>query len=168
MIFSDVCEVQPVAPHTLPRVEPIKELDIRIKPILNRTISMPHRYSIDGLTLRFLPPTTAPSPNNNYQFVTKLFITSWSDRLIWINPSLQYNYIGPDLFFEIQEYKAQDASILLGSAKQIVYIESSPLASKVDLILGLRFLNNVTYTQTDRVLTIKHNGNIIQAARTHD
>jgi len=83
-----VCEVQPVAPHTLPKAEPIRELDIRIKPILERTISMPHRYSIDGSTLRFSPPKTAHSPNTNYQFVTKLFITSWSDSLIWINPSL--------------------------------------------------------------------------------
>jgi len=78
-IFSDVCEVQPVARHTLPKVLPIRELDIRIKPILDRTISMPHRYSIDGSTLRFLPPESAHSPNTNYQFVTKLFITSWSD-----------------------------------------------------------------------------------------
>ena len=54
-IFSNVCEVQPVAPHTLPQVEPIRELDIRIKPILDHTMSMPHRYSIDGSTLRFLP-----------------------------------------------------------------------------------------------------------------
>jgi len=100
-IFSDVCEVQPVAPHTLPRVEPIRELDIRVEPLLNRTISMPHCYSIGGSTLRFLPPTTAPSPNNNYQLVTKLFITSWSNALIWINPSLQYNCIGPDLFSQI-------------------------------------------------------------------
>jgi len=168
-IFSDVCEVQPVAPHTLPRVEPNQELDIRIKPILDRTISMPHRYSIDGSTLRFIPPKKAPSPNTaNYQFVTKLFITSWSDRLIWINPSLQHNYIGPDLFAQIQEHKAQYVSILIGSAEQIVHIESSPLPSKADLILGLRFLTSVTYTKTDRVLTIKHNGNIIQAVRTYD
>jgi len=71
-IFSDICEIQPVAPHTLPQVEPIKELDIRIKPILNCAISMPHRYSIDGSTLRFLPPQTAHSPHINYQFVTEL------------------------------------------------------------------------------------------------
>jgi len=167
-IFSDVCEIQLVAPHTLPQVEPIKELDIRIKPILNRTISMPHRYSIDGSTLRFLPLKTAHSPHTNYQFVTKLFITSWSDSLIWIHPSLQYNYIGPDLFSQIQEHNAQYVSILLGSTEQIVYIEASPLPSKADLTLGLRFLNNVTYTQTDRVLTIKKNGTIIQAVRTHD
>jgi len=87
-IFSDVCEVQHVAPHTLAKVEPIRELDIRIKPILDHTISMPHHYSIDGSTLWFLPPKSAHSPNTNYQFVTKLFITSWSDSLIWINPSL--------------------------------------------------------------------------------
>jgi len=130
---------------------------------------MPHRYSIDGSTLRFLPPRTAHSPKpNNYQFVTKLFTTSWSDRLIWINPSLQHNYIGPDLFAQIQEHKAQYVSILLGSAEQIVHIESSPLPSKADLILGLRFLTTVTYTETDSVLTIKHNGNIIQAVRTYD
>jgi len=130
---------------------------------------MPHRYSIDGSTLRFLPPKAAPSLNTtNYQFVTKLFITSWSDRLIWINPSLQHNYIGPDLFSQIQEHKAQYVSILLGSAEQIVHIESSPLPSKADLILGLRFLTSVTYTETDLVLTTKHNGNIIQAVRTHD
>ena len=57
---------------------------------------------------------------------------------------------------------------MLGSTEHIVYIEASPLPSKADLILGLRFLNNVTYTQTDRVLTIKQNGTIIQATRTHD
>jgi len=130
---------------------------------------MPHRYSIDGSTLRFLQPNTTHSPKtNNYQFVTKLFITSWSDRLIWINPSLQHNYIGPNLFAQIQEHKAQHVSILLGSAEQIVHIESSPLPSKADLILGLRFLTTVTYTETNNVLTIKHNGNIIQAVRTYD
>ena len=46
-IFSDICEVQHISPQTLPRVEPKEELDIRPKPILNRTMSMAHYYSID-------------------------------------------------------------------------------------------------------------------------
>jgi len=50
-IFFDVCEIQHVSPQTLPRVEPKVELDIGLKPILSRTISMAHRYSIDGSTL---------------------------------------------------------------------------------------------------------------------
>jgi len=115
-IFSDVWEIQHRAPQTLPRVEPKVELDIGIKPILSRTMSMAHRYSIDGSTLRFAPPdrvATTGSTSTNYQLVTKLFITTWVDGLIWINPSLQHNYVGPDLFSQIQEHKIQHVSILL-------------------------------------------------------
>jgi len=50
-IFSDVCEIQHVSPQTLPRVEPKVELDIGLKPILSRTMSMVYRYSIGGSTL---------------------------------------------------------------------------------------------------------------------
>ena len=46
-IFSDVYEVQHIT-QTLPRVEPKVELDIGLKPVLNKTMSMAHRYSIDG------------------------------------------------------------------------------------------------------------------------
>ena len=86
----------------------------------------------------------------------------------WINPSLKHNYIGPELFSQIQTQKAQYVSILLESTKHIVHIESSPLPTKADLVLGLRFLNNLTYTTTDHALSIKINGRIIQANRTHD
>jgi len=129
---------------------------------------MAHRYSIDGSTLRFLPTKQTHLARTNYQFVTKLFITKWIDSLIWINLSLQYNYVGPDLFPQIQEHKAQHVSILLGSTEQIVHIESSPLPAKADLMLGLMFLSNLTYTMTNHILSIKINGNIIQAIRTHD
>jgi len=111
-------------------------------------------------TLRFVPPsrsTTSASTSTNYQLATKLFITSWIDGLIWINPSLQHNYVGPDLFPHIQEYKAQYVFILLDSTEHIVHVESSSLPTKVDLILGLRFLSDLTYTTTDHALSIKIN-----------
>jgi len=90
-IFSDVCEIQHITSQTLPRVEPKSELDIELNPILRRSMSMTHRYSIDGSTLRFVAPSRpaiTASTSINYQLVTKLFITSWGDGLIWINPSL--------------------------------------------------------------------------------
>jgi len=68
-IFSDVCEIQHITPQTLPRVEPKVELDIELKPILNRTMSMAHRYSNDGSTLRFVPPSRpaiTASTSTNY------------------------------------------------------------------------------------------------------
>jgi len=83
-IFSDVCEIQHISPHTLPRVEPKVDLDIGLKPILTRTTSKAHRYSIDGLTLWFVPPNrvaTIASISTNYQLVTKLFITTLVDAL---------------------------------------------------------------------------------------
>ena len=159
-IFFDVFEIQHISPQTLPRVEPKVELDIGLKPILSRTISMAHRYSIDGLTLRFIAPSRPAITTNtctNYQLVTKLFIISWVDGLIWINPSLQHNYIGPELFSEIQVQKAQYVSILLESTEHIVHIESSPLPTKANLVLGLRFLSDLTYTTTDYALSIKIN-----------
>jgi len=170
-IFSDVWEIQHRAPQTLPRAEPKVELDIGIKPILSRTLSMAHRYSIDGSTLQFAPPdrvATMGSISTNYQLVTKLFITTWVNGLIWINLSLRHNYVGPDLFSQIQEHKIQYVSILLDSAEQIVHTESSPLSTKADIVLGLRFLSYLTYTTTDQVLSIKVNGRLIQAMRTHD
>ena len=80
------------------------------------------------------------------------------DGLIWINPSLQHNYAGPDLFSQIQEYKIQYVTILLDFAKLTVHIESSPLPTKADIVLGLRFLSDLTYTTTNQVLSIKVNG----------
>ena len=68
-ILSDVCEIQHITPQTLPRVEPKVELDIELKPILNRTMSMAHRYSNDGSTLRFVPPSRpaiTASTSTNY------------------------------------------------------------------------------------------------------
>jgi len=50
----------------------------------------------------------------------------------------------------------------------IVHIESSPLPTKADLVLDLRFLSDLTYTTTDYALSIKINGRIIQANQTHD
>jgi len=132
---------------------------------------MAHRYSIDGSTLRFVPPSKpaiTASTSTNYQLVTKLFITTWVDSLIWINPSLQHNYVGPDFLPQIQEHKTHYVSILLDSTEHIVYIESSPLPTKADLVLGLTFLNNLTYTTTDQVLSFKINGQVIQEIRTHD
>ena len=134
-------------------------------------MSMAHRYSINGTALRLLPPMRPAHSvitGTNYQFVTNLFITKWIDSLMWINPSLKYNYVGPDLFPQIEEHKAQYVSLLLGSIEQIVHIEAIPLPTKADLMLGLRFLSDLTYTLTDHVLSIKTNGTIIQAIRTHD
>jgi len=170
-IFSDVYEIQHITPQTLPRVEPKSELNIGLKPILSRAMSMAHRYSIDGSTLRFIAPSRlaiTANTSTNYQLVTKLFITSWVDGLIWINPSLQHNYIGPELFLQIQTQKAQYVCILLESTEHIVHKESSPLLTKADLVLGLRFLSDLTYTPTDYALSIKINGRIIQANLTHD
>jgi len=113
-IFSDVCEIQHITSQTLPRVEPKGELDIGLKPILSRTMSMAHCYFIDGSTLRFVPPNRpaiTASTSTDYQWVTKLFITTWVDSLIWNNPSLQHNYVGPDMFPHIQEHKAHYVSI---------------------------------------------------------
>jgi len=79
-IFSDVCEIQHITPQTLPRVKPKGEHDIGPKPILSRTMSMVHRYSIDGSILRFDPPSRpaiTARTSTNYQLVTKLFITTW-------------------------------------------------------------------------------------------
>jgi len=90
-IFSDVCEIQHITPQTLPRVEPKAKLDIGHKPILSRTMSIAHRYSINESSLHFIPPSKpalTASTSTNYQLVTKLFITLWVDSLIWINPSL--------------------------------------------------------------------------------
>jgi len=132
---------------------------------------MAHRYSIDVSTLRFVPPsrsTTSASTSTNHQLVTKLFIAIWIDSLIGNNPSLQHNYVGPDLFPQIQEHKAQYVSILLDSTEHIFHIESGPLPTKADLVLGLRLLSDLTYTTTDHALSIKINGGVIQAIQTHD
>jgi len=134
-------------------------------------MSMAHRYSIDGSTLKFVPPsrhTISASTCTNYQLVTKLFIATWVDGLIWTNPSLQHNYVGTNMFSQIHKHKAHYVSILLDSTEQIVYIESNPLPTKADLGLGLKFLHNLTFTTTDQVLSIKISGRIIQAIRTHD
>ena len=134
-------------------------------------MSMAHQYSIDGSTLWFVPPSRpaiTASTSTNYQLVTKLFITSWVDSPIRINPSLKHNYVGPDPFPHIQEHKVRYVSLLLDSTEQIVYIESSSLLTKADLVLGPTFLNTVTYTTTNQVLSIKINGWVIQAIRTHD
>ena len=72
------------------------------------------------------------------------------------------------MFAQIQKHKAHYVSILLDSTKQIVYIESTPLLTKADLVLGLMFLKNLTFTTTDQVLSTKINGRIIQPIRTHD
>jgi len=72
------------------------------------------------------------------------------------------------MFSQIQEHKIQYVSILLDFAEQIVHIESSPFPTKADIVLGLRFLSDLTYTTIDQVLSIKVNGRIIQAIRTHD
>lgn len=47
--------------------------------------------------------------------------------------------------------------------KGLFIIESEPFDTKVDLLLGMRFLTETTYTLTDKVLTIKLIGVILQA-----
>ena len=124
--------------------------------MINLTVFTPYQTSPFGCT------------GTNHQFVSKLFITKWIGSLIWINASPQYNYVGPDLFPQIQEHKAQYVSLLLGSTELIVHIEASPSPTKADLMLGLRFLSDLMCTLTDQVLSIKTNGTIIQTIQTHD
>ena len=92
-IFSDVCEVQHITPQTLPQVEPKVELDIGLKSILNRTMSMTHRYSIDGSTLKFVPPsrhTISASTSTNYQLVTKVI---YNGKMVLFGSTHLYNII---------------------------------------------------------------------------
>ena len=42
------------------------------------------------------------------------------------------------------------------------------LLTQVDFLLGMRFLNDTTYSITEQVLTFKLNGSLIQAIRIHD
>ena len=88
--------------------------------------------------------------------------------LIRINPSLQQNYAGKDLYPQLQEQKFSYVPILLGSAEKIIYIESEPFNTKADLLLGMRFLINTTYSLIEQVLTTKINGSLIQAIRIND
>lgn len=130
------------------------------------------RYSVDGSTLRShsqdridrsLIPKTAI-----YQLVTKIYITNWQDELIWINPCIQQNYVGKDLFPQIQEHKVTYVPIIFHSIERIIHIEAEPFDTKADLLLGMQFLTETTYNITDKVLTIKLNGAILQAIRIHD
>ena len=91
-----------------------------------------------------------------------MYITKWCDSLIWINPA-QHNYVGCDLYSQIQEYKISYVPILPRSTKKIIHIESDPFNTKADLLLGLRFLADTTYSLTEQLLTIKLNGSLIQA-----
>jgi len=100
--------------------------------------------------------------------VTKIYITKWSDGLVWINPAIKQNYVGHDLHPKTQEHKITYVPILFGSTKRIIHIEPEPFTTKADLLLGRRFLVETTYSLTEQVLTVKLNGTLIQAIRTND
>ena len=100
--------------------------------------------------------------------MTKIYITKWRDGLIWINPALQQNYVGQDLYPRIQEHKITYVRNLFGSSVRIIHIEANPFNTKADIVLGLRFLTETTYSLTEQALTIKLNGSLIQAICTND
>ena len=54
------------------------------------------------------------------------------------------------------------------SIERIIQIETKPFNTKADLLLGMRFLTEITYSLSEHVLTIKLNGSLIQAIRTND
>ena len=54
-MFSDVCEIQQVSHSFLPRLEPDWEIDIQKKPLIDRRLSFPGRYSVDGTIHRSHP-----------------------------------------------------------------------------------------------------------------
>jgi len=91
-IFSELYEVQNILHSFIPRLQPETNIDLQQKPLLNRRVSFPRRYSLGGTILRFHPPNTAYRSSIPklaiYQLVTKYYTTKWCDGLIWINPSL--------------------------------------------------------------------------------
>jgi hypothetical protein len=169
-IFSDICEVQPNSHTFIPAIQPVAHINLQPKPLLGANPSIHRRYSVDGSTLRFHSSRfhTPTALTAVYQLISKLYITEWSDGLVWINPALQQNFVGQDLYPRIQQHKVTYLPLLLGSTEQIIHFETDPLPSKADLILGRRFLTTVTYSQTAQVLTIKTGGSLIQAIRIHD
>lgn len=163
---------QPIPRSCVPSLEANWEMDIQPKPLFDRRVSTSSRYSVDGSTLgsypqeridRSLMPKTAI-----YQLVTKIYITNWQDGFIWINPCIQQNYAGKGLYPQIQEHKVTYVPILFHSIERIIHIEAEPFNTKADLLLGMRFLTETTYSIIDKVLTIKINGAILQAIRIHD
>jgi len=170
-IFSNICKVQNISHNFIPRIQPNWDMDIQPKPLLDRWLSFHRRYSVDRSILQLhLTNTSSESLPKTavYQLVSKVYITKWCDGLIWINPALQQNYVGCDLYPQILEHKITYVPILLRSTEKIIHIESDPFNTKADLLLGIRFLTNTTYSLTEQVLTIKINGSLIQAIRTND
>ena len=47
-IFSDVCEVQNISHSLIPRLQPDFNI-VRQKPLIDRRLSFPRRYSMDGM-----------------------------------------------------------------------------------------------------------------------
>jgi len=87
--------------------------------------------------------------------------------LVWINPAIQQNYVGRDLYPQTQEHKITYVPIHFGSTERIIHIEPEPFTTKADLLLGMKFLAETTYSLTKQVLTIKLNGTLIQAIKTN-
>jgi len=58
--------------------------------------------------------------------------------------------------------------MLFGSTEWTIHIEPEPFTTKADLLLGMTFLAETTYSLTEQVLTIKLNGTLIQAIRAND
>ena len=83
-------------------------------------------------------------------------------------PVLTTNFVGRDLYLQIHEHKITYVLILFNSIERIIHIEPEPFDTKADLLLGMRFLTETTYTLIDKVMTIQLNGTIIQAIRIYD
>jgi len=47
-IFFDICEVQNISHNSISRIQPNWDIDIQPKPLIDRQLSFPRRYSVDG------------------------------------------------------------------------------------------------------------------------
>ena len=165
-VFCDVCEAQPNTSYGLAAQPHNWVLDLQPKPLLPARTQSMARFSVDGTTLQAYPQaqsSTLPTHKANFQFVTKIYVTSWRDGLIFINPSLQQNFAGPKLFAELEAHKLTYVPTLFNSVERIIHIEPRPYPTKAALVLGLKFLAETTFTTTDKVLTITLDDVIIQA-----
>lgn len=95
-VFSDVCTAGPITHTGMNSQNQHWAMDIKPKPLLISRAQTMARFSIDGTTLSSYPrdrPTPSLTSQSNYQFVTRIYVTSWRDGLIWINPAIQQNFI---------------------------------------------------------------------------
>jgi len=83
---------------------------------------------------------------SQYSLVTKIYITKWCDGLVWINPAIQQNCFDHDLYPQTKNI----IPIIFGSIERIVHIEPEPFTMKADLLLGMRFLAETTYSLSNK------------------